>query len=42
MAKTEEYFSESKYAEHRNVTNGYIGRLIKEGRLHLIKREAKC
>jgi len=36
MAKTEEYLSQSKYAEHRNVTKGYIGRLIKEGRLHLI------
>ena len=34
---TEEYLSQSKYAEHRNVTKGYIGRLIKEGRLHLIK-----
>ena len=29
--------SQSKYAEHRDVTKGYIGRLIKEGRLHLIK-----
>ena len=37
MAKPEEYLSQSKYAEHRNVTKGYIGRLIKEGRLHLIK-----
>ena len=37
MAKAEEYLSQSKYAEHRNVTKGYIGRLIKEGRLHLIK-----
>ena len=37
MAKTEEYLSQSKYAERRNVTKGYIGRLIKEGRLHLIK-----
>jgi len=37
MAKTEEYLSQSKYAEHRNVTKGYIGRLIKDGRLHLIK-----
>jgi len=27
MAKTEEYLSQSKYAEHRNVTKGYIGRL---------------
>jgi hypothetical protein len=34
---TEESLSQSKYAEHRNVTKGYIGRLIKEGRLHLIK-----
>ena len=34
---TEENLSQSKYAEHRNVTKGYIGRLIKEGRLHLIK-----
>ena len=37
MAKTEENLSQSKYAEHKNVTKGYIGRLIKEGRLHLIK-----
>ena len=37
MAKTEEYLSQSKYAEHRNVIKGYIGRLVKEGRLHLIK-----
>ena len=37
MAQTEEYLSQSKYAEHRNVTKGYIGRLIKEGRLQLIK-----
>jgi len=37
MAKTEEYLSQSKYAEHRNVTKAYIARLIKEGRLHLIK-----
>ena len=37
MQKTEEYISQSKYAEHRNVTKGYISRLIKEGRLHLIK-----
>jgi len=37
MGKTEEYLSQSKYAEHRNVTKGYIARLIKEGRLHLIK-----
>ena len=33
----QEYLSQSKYAEHRNVTKGCIGRLIKEGRLHLIK-----
>lgn len=37
MAKAEEYLSQSKYAEHRSVTKGYIGRLVKEGRLHLIK-----
>ena len=37
MKQTEEYLSQSKYAEHRNVTKGYISRLIKEGRLHLIK-----
>ena len=37
MAKTEEFLSQSKYAEHRNVTKGYISRMIKEGRLHLIK-----
>ena len=37
MAKTEENLSQSKYAEHRNVTKNYIGGLIKEGRLHLIK-----
>ena len=36
MNKPEEYLSQSKYAEHRNVTKGYIGKLIKEGRLHLI------
>ena len=35
MKKTEEYLSQSKYAEHRNVTKGYIGRLIKEGRLQI-------
>ena len=34
---TEENLSQSKYADHRNVTKGYIGRLVKEGRLHLIK-----
>ncbi|HIO23751.1 MAG TPA: hypothetical protein EYN22_05115 [Nitrospinaceae bacterium] len=33
----QEYLSPSKYAEHRNVTKGYTGRLIKEGRLYLIK-----
>ena len=33
----QEYLSQSKYVEHRNATKGYIGRLIKEGRLHLIK-----
>ena len=37
MAKTEENLSQSKYAEQRNETKGYIGRLVKEGRLHLIK-----
>ena len=37
MNKLEEYLSQSKYAEHQNVTKGYIGRLVKEGRLHLIK-----
>ena len=37
MAKTEEYLSQIKYAEHRNVTKGYISRMVKEGRLHLIK-----
>ena len=34
---TEENLSQSKYAEHIDVTKGYIARLIKEGRLHLIK-----
>ena len=34
---TEENLSQSKYAEHRNVTKSYIARLVKEGRLHLIK-----
>jgi len=37
MAKTEENLSQNKYAEHRNVTKGYISRMVKEGRLHLIK-----
>ena len=37
MNKAEGNLSQSKYAEHRNVTKGYIGRLIKEGRLPLIK-----
>jgi len=37
MAKTDEYLSQSKYAEHRKITKGYIDRLVKEGRLHLIK-----
>ena len=37
MAKTEENLSQSKYAKHRKATKGYIGRLVKEGRLHLIK-----
>jgi len=26
----QEFLSQSKYAEHRNVTKGYIGRLVKE------------
>jgi len=29
MGKTEEYLSQSKYAEHRNVTKSYITRLIR-------------
>jgi len=33
----QEYLSQSKYTEHRNVTKTYTGRLIKEGRLYLIK-----
>ena len=33
----QEYLSQSKYTEHRNVTKGYTGRLIKKGRLYLIK-----
>ena len=37
MIEKQEYLSQSKYVEHQNVTKGYIGRLIKEGRLHLIK-----
>ena len=37
MNKAEKYLNQSKYTEHRNVTKGYIGRLVKEGRLHLIK-----
>jgi hypothetical protein len=37
MEKIDEFLSQSKYAEHKNVTKGYIGKLIKEGRLHLIK-----
>ena len=39
MNKPEECLSQSKYAEHRNITKGYIGRLVKEGRLHLIKEK---
>lgn len=31
---TEDNLSQSKYAEHGNVTKGYIWRLVKEGRLH--------
>ena len=42
MEKIDEYLSQSKYAEHRSVTKGYIGRLVKEGRLHLIKVNASC
>ena len=44
MQKTEEYLSQIKYAEHRNVTKGYIGRSVKEGRLHLTKGKlnVKC
>jgi hypothetical protein len=37
MKKSEEYLSQSKYADYRSVTKSYIGRLVKEGRLHLIK-----
>ena len=37
MEKIDEFLSQSKYAEHKNVTKGYIGKLIKEGRLNLIK-----
>ena len=37
MEKIDEFLSQSKYAEHKNVTKGYVGKLIKEGRLHLIK-----
>ena len=37
MNKSEEYLSKSKYADHRSVTKGHIGRLVKEGSLHLIK-----
>ena len=42
MNKAEEYLSQSKYAEHRNVIKGYIGRLVKEGLLHLIKGKRKA
>ena len=41
MEKIDEFLSQSKYAEHRSVTKGYIGRLVKEGRLHLIKAKLK-
>ena len=34
---TEDNLSQSKCMEHRNITKGYIGRFIKEGRLHFIK-----
>ncbi|SVD31047.1 uncharacterized protein METZ01_LOCUS383901 [marine metagenome] len=37
MNQAEEYLSQNKYAEHRNETKGYIGRLVNEGCLHLIK-----
>ena len=37
MDKSEDYLSQSKYAYHRIVTKGYIGRLVKKGRLHLKK-----
>ena len=37
MYKSEDYLSQRKYADHRSLTKGYIGRLVKEGRLHLIK-----
>ena len=37
--KNEENLSQSKYIEHRNVTIGLIGKLIKEGRLYFIKRK---
>ena len=40
LMEKQEYLSQSKYADHRNVTKGYIGRLVKEGRLHLIIRKA--
>ena len=35
--KYEENLSQRKYIEHRNVTIGYIGKLIKEGQLYSIK-----
>ena len=35
--KYEENLSQSKYIEHRNMTIGYIGKLIKESRLYFIK-----
>ena len=41
MNKAEKYLSQSKYAEHGNMTKGYIGRLVKEGRLHLIKAKVE-
>ena len=37
MNEAEEYLSQSKYAKHRNVAKGYIGQLVNEGCLHLIK-----
>ena len=31
--KKQAFLSQTKYVEHRGVTKGYIGRLIKEGNL---------
>ena len=30
MEKIDEFLSQSKYAEHKNVTKGYIGKLVLE------------